>query len=146
MLRLTQTQYNQILRKNGKPVKIKEKQPQKKNRDWPGYLITQLTHLKLPLPEQEVHLPGWKRPFRADLIWPERKILVECDGGTDGFWRTCNDGTKKRMYGAHSHGTGYAKDCVKLNEAAKMGYTVYRFTSKQIRQGIAVEFLEQVLR
>lgn len=146
MTRLSQANLNKLLAKTGQPIKVKPKSTQKKHTDWPVYLITQLTDLKLPLPVQEVHLPGWKRPFRADLIWPELKILVECDGGTDGFWRRCNNGTKKWIYGSHSHGKGYENNCIKLNEAQKMGYKAYRFTSKQIKQGIAIEFLEGVLR
>ena len=74
------------------------------------------------------------RRFRFDFAWPDDLLAVEVDGGT---WR----GT-----GRHSRGLGYERDCEKLNLAAMNGWTVLRYTSSMVRDGRAIQQLEEIWR
>ncbi len=94
--------------------------------------LTQLRAVKLPAPERE-----WKfhptRDWRFDMAWPALKIAVEIDGG---IWSS----------GRHVRGYGYEEDCIKMAEAYLLGWTVYRFSTGQVKKGIAIGFLERALR
>jgi hypothetical protein len=72
-----------------------------------------------------------RRKWRSDFAWPDLLIAAEVEGGT---WSG----------GRHVRGQGYAEDCVKYNEAQRLGWKVYRFTTGQIRRGDAVKFLKKV--
>lgn len=61
------------------------------------------------------------RKWRFDFAWPEKLIAVEIDGGT---WSG----------GRHSRGTGFARDCEKLNAAALNGWRVFRFTPDMLNK------------
>lgn len=96
-------------------------------------LILQIRALGLPAPEREVRFwPG--RKFRFDLCWPSRMLAVEVDGGTQ--WGRSR----------HSKGVGYDNDCIKYNEAARLGWRVLRFSSTMIDDGRAISTLEAVLK
>lgn len=69
-----------------------------------------------------------KRLWRFDFADVPRKIAVEVEGGT---W------TKSR----HTTGTGFAADCEKYNMAARLGWSVYRFDSKMVKSGKAIDFI-----
>ena len=102
-------------------------------RDIPGELIFQLRACKLPEPMREVvFAKAIGRLWRFDLAWPERKIAVECDGGT---WTA----------GRHVRGKGFAEDCVKFNTAAENGWRVFRFTTEMVDSGEAATTIERVL-
>ena len=58
------------------------------------------------------------RLWRFDFAFAYRKIAIEIEGGT---WSG----------GRHTRGSGYAEDCLKYNEAAKLGWTILRYTSKK---------------
>lgn len=73
-----------------------------------------------------------KRRWRFDLAWPEKMIAIEIDGGT---WTG----------GRHVSGIGHEKDCEKMNEAAAMGWKVFRFTPTMIRRGDVLPLLGRVL-
>ena len=73
------------------------------------------------------------RKWVFDFAYLRQKIAVECDGGT---WSK----------GRHVRGQGFEDDCVKLNEAALLGWLVLRFTTEMITDGRAVEFVERALR
>lgn len=73
------------------------------------------------------------RRWRFDRAWPELRVAVEIDGGT---WSG----------GRHTRPAGYAEDCVKLNSAALMGWTVLRFTGEQVRRGEAYPFVAEAIR
>jgi hypothetical protein len=73
----------------------------------------------IPMPECEFRF--CERRFRFDFCWPDKKLAVECDGGT---W------SKK---GRHTTGSGYERDCVKLNLAVLHGYKVLRFTTSMLK-------------
>lgn len=73
------------------------------------------------------------RRWRFDFVIVGYKIGVEVEGGT---WAA----------GRHTRGSGFAKDCEKYNEAARLGWAVYRFTGDQIKSGHAIDYILRVLR
>lgn len=62
-----------------------------------------------------------KRKWRFDFAYPDLKLAIEAEGGV---WSR----------GRHTRGSGYIKDCEKYNRAAVMGWTVLRYTAKNIKQ------------
>ena len=93
--------------------------------------LLQISAAGLPEPQREYPLiPG--RRFRADFAWPEHRLAVEIEGGT---W----------VNGRHVRGTGYMNDCRKYNLAVLHGWRVLRFTSEMVRDGEALDTLEQVM-
>jgi very-short-patch-repair endonuclease len=73
------------------------------------------------------------RKWRFDCAWPELMVAVELEGGT---W----------VRGRHTRGSGFEKDCEKYNWAARLGWTVYRFTTSMVDSGEAIGFFEDALR
>lgn len=73
-----------------------------------------------------------KRMWRFDFAWPDLMVAVECEGGT-------------YTGGRHTTGAGFEKDAEKYAEAVARGWTVLRFTQRQITSGAALEALERVL-
>lgn len=78
--------------------------------------IIQLTNLPTEKPEMEMqfYLPNDDHPY--DFAWPERKILLEVDGG---IWTN----------GAHTRGGGKIRDDDKGNYAAALGWRILRFNT-----------------
>lgn len=64
------------------------------------------------------------REWRADLAFPEHKLLIEVEGGT---WSG----------GRHQRGAGFTNDCLKYNAAALLGFTVLRYTTEMVMNGAA---------
>ena len=91
----------------------------------------QIKYLGLPEPIVEFKFCEGRK-WRADFAWPDEKILVEIEGGT-------------YSNGRHTRPEGFRKDCQKYNEATRIGYKVFRFDSKMIRSGEAIEFIKIVL-
>jgi len=73
-----------------------------------------------------------KRQWRADFHILETKILVEVEGG---IWSG----------GRHTRGKGYIGDMEKYNSAAMMGFTVLRFSTEQVKAGVAIKQIEQLV-
>jgi len=92
----------------------------------------QVALVGLPEPVREYQFAPPRR-WRFDFAWPERKIAVEVEGG---IWAN----------GRHTRGSGFEKDAVKYNEAAALGWSVYRFTSGMIDSGAALRLIEAALR
>jgi very-short-patch-repair endonuclease len=87
----------------------------------------------LPKPEREyMFAKSIGRRWRFDFAYPERKVAIECEGGT---WSR----------GRHVRGAGYAKDLEKYNQAVAMGWKVLRFTKSMIESGKAIEMIKEVL-
>jgi len=91
-------------------------------------------HIKLvglPTPEREYRFAPPRR-FRADFAYPERKLLIEVEGGV---WTR----------GRHTRGKGFQDDCFKYNLAVEKGFRVLRFTGEMIKDGSALGVIEKVL-
>jgi very-short-patch-repair endonuclease len=73
------------------------------------------------------------RKWHSDLAFVKAKLLVEVDGGQ---W-TAGTG--------HNSGKGRERDCEKDAEAQLLGYRVFRFTTNQVQDGRAVEFIRRAL-
>ncbi len=74
-----------------------------------------------------------ERKWRGDFVWGRPAMLiVEVEGGTYSG-------------GRHVRGKGFEEDARKYNQAALMGYTVLRFTGKQVKSGEAAECVETYL-
>ena len=82
-----------------------------------------------PETEYRFHPP---RRWRFDFAFPEKKIAVECEGGT---WTN----------GRHVRGSGFEKDLEKYNQASLDGWVLLRFTGRMIQSGEALTQIEQAL-
>ena len=87
---------------------------------------TQLKQHSLPEPTREFPFALMRRrKFRFDFAWIEERVAVEIQGAT--FRK-----------GAHSSGTGLARDFEKNNLAMLLGWKVFYFDSKMVQDGRAV--------
>lgn len=59
-------------------------------------------------------------------------IAIEIDGGS---W----------VQGRHNTGSGSAKDRQKFNEAARLKWTVLKFTPREVNRGLAIDYIRKVL-
>ena len=83
----------------------------------------------LPPPEVEYKFHP-TRKWRFDFAWQRKgfsyqyayKVALEVEGGT---WM---------KGGGHGRGSGYLRDMEKYNEAARLGWKVYRFTPEQLNK------------
>lgn len=76
-------------------------------------------------------VPG--RQFRWDRCWPAEMVAVECQGGT---WVPG---------GAHSRGSGIARDCLKFSLGAALGWRVLPLTKQMIESGEGIALIAQAL-
>ena len=95
-------------------------------------LLFQLRAAGLPEPEREYRFVP-RRLFRADFAWPERKILLEVEGGIF------------RRDPSHSSISGIKRDIEKQNQAAILGYRVLRVHSDMVHDGSALALVERAL-
>lgn len=85
----------------------------------------------LPTPVREYRfLPP--RRFKFDFAYPDRKLAVEVNGA---IW----------TQGRHTRGTGASSDAEKLSLAAIHGWRVIVVVGEQIRDGRAIQWIEQAL-
>jgi very-short-patch-repair endonuclease len=68
------------------------------------------------------------RKWRFDFAHIPTKVAVEIEGGIG--LRKAKSG--KLFTGRHAQSAGFNSDCEKYNEAALMGWTVFRLTSKMV--------------
>lgn len=94
-------------------------------------LALQIRAEKLPTPVREFRFHETRR-WRADFAWPDKRLLVECEGG-------------EHSGGRHTRGTGFTQDCEKYTEAALAGWRVLRFTGSMIRSGYAIDAIRRAL-
>ena len=87
-------------------------------------LAMELRALKINFEQEYQFHP--KRKWRADFHIVGKKILVEVEGG---IWSG----------GRHTRGKGYIGDMEKYNAAVMMGYQVIRFSTEQVKSGLAIE-------
>ena len=95
-------------------------------------LLFDLLAIGMPEPVREYRFAP-PRKFRADFAYPDKMILIECEGGT---W----------VQGRHNRGGGFEDDCEKYNIAAFRGFLVLRFTADMIHSGVAVNTIEEVYK
>ncbi|HFX6333847.1 DUF559 domain-containing protein [Acinetobacter nosocomialis] len=93
-------------------------------------LATHLNACKINFEQEYKFHPT--RKWRADFFITGTKILVEVEGG---IWSG----------GRHTRGKGYLGDMEKYNEAAMMGFTVLRFSTEQVKSGVAIKQIEQLV-
>lgn len=74
-----------------------------------------------------------ERKWRFDFAWPAAQVAVEVEGAT------------QMGQGRHSRGKGFEADTEKYNEAARLNWRVFRFTTRQVKTGAAVRYLESFL-
>ncbi|WP_394651020.1 DUF559 domain-containing protein [uncultured Acinetobacter sp.] len=74
-----------------------------------------------------------KRKWRADFLITGTKILIEVEGG---IWSG----------GRHTRAKGYLGDMEKYNAAAVMGFKVLRFDTQQVKSGLAIKQIENLVR
>lgn len=70
------------------------------------------------------------RKWRFDLAHVPSKVAIEFDGGT-------------YVAGRHVTGSGYGRDCEKMNAAVAAGWAVLRYTTQMMR-GKTWDCVEQV--
>lgn len=73
-----------------------------------------------------------KRQWKADFHMTGTKILVEIEGG---IWTG----------GRHTRGKGFIHDMEKYNAATVLGYQVLRFSTEQVKSGLAVRQIEKMV-
>lgn len=93
-------------------------------------LAYQLRALKIPYEREVKFCPA--RRWRMDFI--VGNLAVEIDGG---LWM------KK---GGHNTAKGIMRDMEKANAAQEMGFVVLRFSTKQVKDGYAINFIENFLK
>ena len=93
-------------------------------------LANQLRVLKISFEQEYKFHP--KRKWRADFHIMGKKILVEVEGGV---WSG----------GRHTRSKGYIADMEKYNAAVVMGYQVLRFSTDQVKSGLAVQQIETMV-
>ena len=91
----------------------------------------QLRAAGLPEPEREYRFAPPRR-WRLDFYWPAARLACEVDGAVF-------------VAGRHTTGTGYTRDCEKLNAAALAGLRVLRVTRAHVEDGQALDWIRQGL-
>ena len=95
-------------------------------------LAAQLSQAGIYYEREVLFARGLKRRWRADFLVQPGDILVECEGGL-------------YVVGRHSRGKGYESDLEKYNAATELGYTVLRYSPRQINDGSALEQIRRIL-
>lgn len=74
-----------------------------------------------------------ERKWRADFFITGTNILIEVEGG---IWSG----------GRHTRGKGFIADMEKYNAAAILGFKVLRFDTQQVKSGLAIKQIENLVR
>lgn len=72
------------------------------------------------------------RRWRFDFAFLDAKLAVEVEGGIF-------------VKGAHTRGAHFRSDCEKYNAACELGWSVLRYTDREIKSGTAIAQIERVL-
>ena len=106
------------------------KQGTRQPREGETVLATHLKACKISFEQEYKFHP--ERKWRADFLITGTKILIEVEGG---IWSG----------GRHTRGKGYIGDMEKYNSAVMMGFTVLRFSTEQVKAGVAIKQIEQLV-
>ena len=93
-------------------------------------LARQLDAMKIAYTKEFQFHP--ERKWRADFRIDGYPILIEVEGGV---W----------SQGRHTRGKGFEGDCEKYNQAAILGFTVLRYSTEQVKSGLAVKEIKQLV-
>lgn len=93
-------------------------------------LSFQLRVAKIPHERERKLIPG--RKFSTDIFIAPH-LAIECDGAT---WTG----------GRHTRGSGVETDCEKQNLLVTYGFRPMRVTKQQIKDGRALQWIEQAMR
>ena len=93
-------------------------------------LARELKTLKIEFEQEFKFHPD--RKWKADFHLVGKKILVEVEGG---IWSG----------GRHTRGKGYIGDMEKYNAATMMGFQVIRFSTDQVKSGLAIQKIEMMV-
>lgn len=101
-------------------------------------LLGEIRFYSLPEPVRQFQFAAPDRKWKADFAWPDRKILVEVQGGL-------------YIAGGHNRGAQMENQYEKMNEAQKRGYRIFLFGPKALRcpkheSSLALAFLYDLLR
>lgn len=94
--------------------------------DLANLLSFQLTAAKIPHLRELMLIPD--RKYRTDVV--VGKLAIEVDGAT---W----------IGGRHARGYGIETDCEKQNILVTLGYRPMRFTTKMVKDGRALKWIEE---
>ena len=72
------------------------------------------------------------RKWRCDFAWPDRRLIVEVEGGV-------------YTQGRHTRGSGFTKDLEKYNALTEAGWKVLRFSRREVTSGEALNVIQRVL-
>ena len=73
-----------------------------------------------------------ERKWRADFYIVGSNVLIEVEGG---IWSS----------GRHTRGKGYLGDMEKYNSAQLLGYSVYRYSTEQVKSGKAIDEIRRLV-
>ena len=75
----------------------------------------------------------WRgRAWRCDFAWPDRRLIVEVEGGV-------------YTQGRHVRPSGFTKDLEKYNALTEAGWKVLRFSRREVTSGEALNVIQRVL-
>ena len=107
----------------------KKKEPKIRVGGYPAFEL-HCKALGLPVLTPE-HLFHPTRKWRFDYAFLGHLIAVEIEGGV---WTG----------GRHTQGSGFTKDREKYNEAAKLGWRIFKFSPTEANNGKAANYLSSV--
>ncbi len=142
---------------NGERPTFLQKLVKKSEKDhWIGVFFSQLRLHNL-FPEREIQFHQ-ERKWRFDFGFTNKKIGIEIDGGGFGRVVVCDqchrpvmrkrkDGVPYAIREGSGHNTGKAleEDHEKMNAALMLGWRVFRFTPKHIKDNSAINLVTAML-
>ena len=91
----------------------------------------------------ELHLRAYKIPFEREVeLIPSRKWRVDF---LIGKWVVEVEGGIHQV-GRHQRASGFSEDCLKYNALTIAGYRVLRFTTAQVKSGLAIDTIRAVVK
>lgn len=119
--------------KYAKPRRSKRRVSVKKERVASEGEATLVQHLKTYNIEFQTEFKfNLERKWRADFHLVGKMILIEVEGG---IWSN----------GRHTRGKGYLGDMKKYNSAQELGYSVYRYSTEQVKSGKAIDEIRRLI-
>jgi len=112
---------------------MKRKPKKKSPSELEGLFARQIKTAGLPRPRREYKfLPD--RRFKFDFAWVRLRVAVEIEGGLG------------RPRSGHRSYAGVTRDIEKGRLALLAGWKMLRFTSKDVRDGLAIQTTDNLLR